>query len=203
MVIHLDDTFVKNRISMFPEFSGILKLFESSKKVLVFDNQTKKNQAALFKRITRLDAAEQLIAIFNLLAGLSKENTPQSLLGKNLGEHYAQNKQIKKVFDYINDNFHNRISTQDIASEIGLTTNSFCRMFKKLTGESFIGYLKDYRIHRAAILLEDTDDNTSKIMQECGFENPSYFAKVFVQIKNLQPVEYRKNFRKLNLQLST
>lgn len=71
-------------------------------------------------------------------------------------------------------------------------------MFKKLTGDSFIAYLKDYRIQRAAILLEDTDDNTSKIMQECGFENPSYFAKVFVQIKNLQPVEYRKNFRKLN-----
>lgn len=198
VVIHLNDNFVKNRISMFSEFSDILNLIESSKKVLVFDNQTKKSQASLFKKITQLDAADQLISLFNLLSKLSKENTYQSLLGKNLGEHYAQSKQIKKIFDYINENFHNQISTQDIANEIGFTTNSFCRMFKKLTGKSFITYLNDYRVHRATILLENTDNTISKIMYECGFENLSYFAKVFVKIKHVQPVEYRKNFRKLN-----
>lgn len=198
VVIHLNDNFVRNRIGMFPEFSGILKLFESSKKVLVFDNQTKKKYTAFFNRITRLETADQLISIFDLLSKLSNVNTSHSLLGKNLGEQYAQSKQIKKVFDYINENFHNQISTHDIANEVSLTTNSFCRMFKKLTGKSFITYLKEYRIHRATLLLEETDDAISKIMRECGFENPSYFAKVFVQIKNLQPVEYRKSFRKLN-----
>lgn len=198
IVIHLNQDFVTDRISMFPEFTGILKLIESSKKVLVFNNQSKKDHADLFDKITRLGKTEQLITIFGLLLSLSKVGTHQILLGRNLGEHYARSKQIKKVFDYINDNFQNQISTKDIAKEIGLTTNSFCRMFKNLTKKSFIAYLNNYRIHRATMLLEETDDNISKIMYECGFENPSYFAKVYTQIKNSQPAEYRKKYRRLN-----
>lgn len=192
VVIHLDENFVKNRIGVFPEFSGIVKLIENSKKVLVFDNEVKNNLSGLFQGLTRLATTEQLISIFDLLYKLSKVNNAKTLLGSNLGEHYAQSKQIKKVFEYINDNFHQQISTQDIADEVGLTTNSFCRMFKKLTGISFISYLKDYRIHRAAMLLEETEDSIAEVMYKCGFDNPSYFAKVFVQIKDIQPMEYRR-----------
>ncbi len=199
VVIHFDDEFVQNRIGAFPEFSSIHKLIESSKRILVFDCQTKKEVTPLFDRITKLNPTEQLISIFELLSKLSKVKTHQSLLGKDLGEHFAQSKQIKKVFDFINENFHSQISTRDIAAQVSLTTNSFCRMFKNLTGKSFITYLNDYRIHRATLLLEVTDASISQIMRECGFENPSYFARVFFQAKKLQPTEYRNNIRKSKL----
>lgn len=197
VVIHLDKSFISDRIGMFPEFSNILKLTERSKRVLVFDYRTKVKFSSFFDRITHLNEADQLISIFHLLSKLSKEKNPQSVLNKDFGEHYAQSKQITKVFNYLNENYQKQISSKDMANEVGLTTNSFCRIFKKLTGKPFITYLKEYRIHRAAVLLRETEDPVSDIMQECGFDNPSYFAKVFIEIKKLQPIQYRKRFRDL------
>lgn len=197
IVIHFNENFVDERIRLFPEFSGMFKLIKKSKQFLIFDEAAKQCQTPLFEEICKLDEAAQVIAIFDLILKLSRSQIDRSLIKESLGERYAQNKQVEKIFDFINENYQNQISTKDVAQYIGLTTNSFCRMFKKLTERSFIAYLKEYRIHRAVKLLEETGDNISTIMYQCGFENPSYFSKVFADLKKKKPIEYREHFRKI------
>lgn len=61
-----------------------------------------------------------------------------------------------------------------------------------MTGSSPIQYVKQVRIERAAELLETTNQKISEVGAECGFQEMSYFAKVFWEIKGCTPKEYRR-----------
>ena len=137
---------------------------------------------------------EQLATVFSLLCQLSTTSEYQLLLDKSINNKIIYNQKGEQIFDYINENYATSISTKDIAHHLNLTTNSFCKLFKKLTNKSFITYLNEYRIHRAVNLIENSDDNISEIAYQCGFENLSYFSKVFFRVKNMTPVDYRKNY---------
>ncbi len=195
IVIHFGDVFVEQRLKLFPEFRDLLPLIQKSKQFLIFDAELKEELTLLFKEIINMNPTMQLISLFNLLYELSKAVPQKKLIKKDVSKRYAQNKQVKKIFEFINKNYQHKISTKDIAMHVGLTTNSFCRMFKALTKKSFITYLNEYRINRAMKLLEETDDNISEIVYKCGYENLSYFSKTFSQLKGCKPIEYRKNYR--------
>lgn len=194
IVIHFDEVFVNKRINAFPELFPIASLMQKSRQALVFEHEEHQRHNALFENISELSSQDQLLSVLQLLSALSSTDAYQSLLDQAVSERYAHSKQAKAVFEFINNNFHQQISTKDIAAHVGLTPNSFCRVFKKLTGKPFISYLNEYRIHRAVKLLEETDNNISEIVFKCGFENPSYFSKVFYQIKKCSPIEYRKRY---------
>jgi len=199
IVIHFGDEFVEERLRLFPEFRDLLPLIHKSKQFLVFSTELKKKLTPQFEQIINLNPMMQLISIFNLLYELSKSTPQKSIIKEEVSERYAKNKQVTKIFKFINENYQHKISTKDIAIHVGLTTNSFCRMFKGLTQKSFISYLNEYRINRAMKLLEETDDNISEIVYQCGFENLSYFSKIFSQLKGHKPIEYRKNYRQQSI----
>ncbi len=195
VVIHFGNEFVEQRLRLFPEFRDLLPLIHKSKQFLVFNSEVKKELTPQFEQITNLNPMKQLISIFNLLYELSKSTSPKKIIKEEVSNRYAKNKQLDKIFKFLNQNYHHQISTRDMALHVGLTTNSFCRMFKALTQKSFISYLNEYRINRAMKLLEETDDNISEIAYQCGFENLSYFSKKFSKLKGKKPIEYRKNYR--------
>ncbi len=195
VVIHFGNEFVEQRLRLFPEFRDLLPLIHKSKQFLVFNSEVKKELTPQFEQITNLNPMKQLISIFNLLYELSKSTSPKKIIKEEVSNRYAKNKQLDKIFKFLNQNYHHQISTRDMALHVGLTTNSFCRMFKALTQKSFISYLNEYRINRAMKLLEETDDNISEIAYQCGFENLSYFSKKFSKLKGQKPIEYRKNYR--------
>ncbi len=195
IVIHFDDHFVQEKIRLFPEFASLLPLLYKAKQLLVFSPEMHEQQSVVFEQVHALSPPEQLIALFKLLHSLSRAPLPTGLIKETVSQRYARNKEVRKIFDFINVNYHRPISTQDLASHIGLTTNSFCRMFKRLTGKPLITYLNEFRIHQATKLLEETDDTVSEIMYQCGFDNPSYFARRFTAIRGLSPASYRKKYR--------
>lgn len=163
---------------------------------MVFDQELKTRLLPLFEKLPNLNKTQQLISILDLLDQLSYSKTTKQLIKGNVSEQYSQSNQIKKIFDFINNNYSKKISTKDIATYVGLTTNSFCKLFKKLTQKTFINYLKEYRINRAIILLESTNNNISQIAYQCGFEHLSYFSKVFQEIKGMKPIDCKKKIQK-------
>lgn len=195
IVIHFDREFVEKRIKRIPEFSTLISFIQKSEQVILYNPEFKEKQTAIFESIVNLSPIEQLASIFNLLCKFSTSLDYQFLLAKPLKNLYSNNKQSKIIFDFINENYSNHISTKDVAQHLNMTTNSFCKLFKKLTNKSFITYLNEYRIHRAVKLIEDKEHNISEIAFQCGFENLSYFSKVFSQVKNTSPNNYKKNYR--------
>ncbi|KAF1298478.1 AraC family transcriptional regulator [Enterococcus sp. JM4C] len=99
----------------------------------------------------------------------------------------------KKVLLYLEENYKNHISLEDISNHIGFSREHFCRFFKQNFQLSFFTYLNSMRVKKAEYLLINTQLKIIDIALESGFENSNYFTTVFKKETGLTPTAYRKN----------
>jgi AraC-like DNA-binding protein len=99
---------------------------------------------------------------------------------------------IKKALNYIQDNFSKKIYTEDLAKEVNMNPQYFCRFFKATIGKTPVEFINQYRIEQAAKLINIEDKKISDIYLEVGFDNFSYFIKKFKQYKKCTPRKYKE-----------
>lgn len=93
----------------------------------------------------------------------------------------------KKILQYISENYDKRIYIDDLADIAGMSKYHFCRFFKKYTGMTPVRYLNYIRIDEASKLLLTGSYSITEIAMLTGFDNLSYFAKTFKQLKGVAP----------------
>lgn len=98
---------------------------------------------------------------------------------------------LKTVLAHIEFHFAEKIKLGDIAALVNMSEGHFCRYFKQMTNKRPVQYINDYRVNKAAALLQTTDRSVMDIALEVGFENLSYFIKVFGTMKQCTPSQYR------------
>lgn len=98
---------------------------------------------------------------------------------------------LKKAIEYINENLSEDIGLVDIADELGMSQYYFCRLFRKSTGITPHAYMIQQRIEKAKQLLKQSKLTINEISIECGFANPSHFAKHFRKHTGLSPKQFR------------
>lgn len=99
---------------------------------------------------------------------------------------------LKKVLLHIQANYQRPIRVEELAGLLPMSAGQFCRFFKSLTRKTPVEYINAYRIRQAADLLRQTDRKISDIAYDVGFENLSYFIKVFHRFMHTAPSDYRK-----------
>ena len=100
---------------------------------------------------------------------------------------------MKLILKYVENNYMEKITIEDIANEVGLSQSHFMKYFKQYTGQSFVNYLNDYRLSRAGGFLRTTGDTVTEIAGRCGFDNLSYFNRLFRRKYGMTPKEYRES----------
>ena len=113
------------------------------------------------------------------------------IFGRNTDENKTEFVIMKKMVDFIRKNYGNKIKLQQIyeAGNVGKTKcNEIFAAYYNLTP---IEYLRNYRIEKGAYLLEITDMSVTEIAYEVGFNDASYFSKVFRQQIGCNPQSYR------------
>lgn len=103
----------------------------------------------------------------------------------------VRNDQIEAVLNLIRKNFEQELTLELMSETAGLSPKYFCRLFKEVTGHTPIEYLNWYRINRACSLLRETKDKLQDVAYNCGFNDFSYFIKIFRRYKNMTPFKYR------------
>lgn len=98
----------------------------------------------------------------------------------------------KKVTGFVEDNFTDNITSTHAAEKLGYDKSYFCRIFRKNFGKSFGEYLNFRRINFATELLRG-GSSVSEAAFACGFNNLSYFTKVFKKYNNIQPSKIEKD----------
>ena len=84
--------------------------------------------------------------------------------------------------------------SRDQAAEIAcLSPSHFSRVIKQTFGETFTDLLAKFRIEKSKEYLLTTDKNLTQIAYDCGFNDQSYFTKVFQKYTSLTPGEYRRS----------
>ncbi|MBN2442413.1 MAG: helix-turn-helix transcriptional regulator [Spirochaetales bacterium] len=100
---------------------------------------------------------------------------------------------LKNTIVYIQNNYSNKISVAKMADKCNMSAYYFCRFFKKVIGMSPFDYLNNYRIQEAARLLKETDSSITLIAYNVGFNDSSYFSKIFHKYKKCTPSEFRNS----------
>ena len=98
---------------------------------------------------------------------------------------------IKKAILYISKHFAEPITLEDVANLVHLNPAYFSTIFKQSTSSSFKEYLNMVRVEESKRLLSNTDYSLIDIAIATGFENQSYFSKVFKKYTGLTPKQYR------------
>lgn len=118
-----------------------------------------------------------------------------SILMNDIESHKTishEEKRIKTMLEYIHNNFYRSISLNDIAESVYISKSECCRSFKKYLKMTPFEYLMQYRVIKAAEIIQNTGKPLSEIAHLVGFNDTSYFTKTFKRFINLSPRDYRK-----------
>lgn len=99
---------------------------------------------------------------------------------------------IKTILSYVQTYYATPISIEEIANECFYSKSHFMKFFKEAMGVSFVQYLNDYRLNIAAKMLKETTGSILEIAGSTGFDNLSYFNRVFKRKYGVSPSQYRK-----------
>jgi len=99
---------------------------------------------------------------------------------------------LRKAERYIWKHYTRKLSLKEIANASGLSAPYFSTVFKEEMGENLSNYLNRLRIEKAAAMLVTTNMPISEIARICGFEDQSWFSKIFKNNTNLTPGKYRE-----------
>lgn len=107
------------------------------------------------------------------------------------GRELRDAERIKQMVDFIRSHRAEPITTEQIAASAAISVSECLRCFRRMMDLTPKEYLRQHRIRHAAYLLEQTGQSITAIGAECGFEDMSYFARVFREEKGCTPTEYR------------
>lgn len=149
--------------------------------------------------------------LFQLLDLTSNKNINSELLSSNLlntlvtqaltldrvnikNTRNISSEKINQIKQYIDKNFQQKLSLDNIAKEFYISKYYMSREFKKNYGATINNYIINKKITLAKQLLRFTDKPIGEIGQLCGIVDNSYFNKVFQKNENMSPSEYRKKW---------
>jgi AraC-like DNA-binding protein len=102
---------------------------------------------------------------------------------------------VERICAYINKNYKNDVTIDEISREVSLNKNYMIRMFRERMGKTPIGYLIETRLFYSSNMLASTTLPVADIALECGFNSSAYFTKVFKEHYRMTPLEFRKKYR--------
>ncbi len=197
LTLSISETLANSDIFQIKELESIRNLFSQALSGIVFKGDGVKLIEQQILQLAELKGCDSFIALIKLLKSLTEieEQETLSLTSELPVSYYKDLDQIKTVYDYVLRNIQDTITLGTAAGLLNMAPGSFCRFFKKRTGQSFMQYVKDIRISTASRLLADTEMSIAQISIESGYNNLANFNFYFKRIMKMTPSEYRKNFR--------
>lgn len=154
----------------------------------------------VLKRIERIRLLKEMhpvseeLQIQIALMEIWKEIFEHVRIGENsYTENGRDTERIRRIMEYIQKHYGEKITLEDLAEEIHLCKSESCRLFKRYMNESMFDYLLNYRVERSLELLRQSSMDVTQIAGQVGFVNPGYYSRIFKRKMGCTPLEYRKS----------
>lgn len=177
--------FLDQTSPFFPAFRSLLSADSAG-----FSQKTMRHSSPGEQILTDNDIAQlQIKAGILQLIGILME---AGLMRQSPGPESQKITAIKTVLSYITEHYQEKLYVQDLASQINMNEQYFCRFFKRSIGKTPIDYINDYRLNKVIRLLETGDAPVTEVCLECGFNNMGNFQRLFKRKTGTTPLQYRK-----------
>jgi len=149
------------------------------------DNSFLETTNRLFKKIEESASFEEISETLKTIT----ERMSRMIFSFHGVRHFSA---LRKAERYIWENYTRKLSLKEIAAASGLSAPYFSTVFKDEMGENLSNYLNRLRVEKAATMLTTTDISISEIAVSCGFEDQSWFSKIFRNNTGYTPGKYRE-----------
>lgn len=112
------------------------------------------------------------------------------------GQKEHEDEPIKKAQEFIEKNFQERITVDQLADMLALGRRNLERRFKRATSNTVVEYIQRVKIEAAKASLEKSRYNVSEVMYNVGYSDPKAFRVTFKKLTGLSPVQYRNKFKR-------
>lgn len=186
-----DEKFLKRN-----QMSHIRTLLERSAKGIQFSTETAKAFEPRFEILTSKSGFDSVIELMSILHDLALTRNMRTLSNTSFSnEQFTYNsRRIEKAFEFMQSHYDKDIALADVAKIVNMPEVSFSRFIKKRTGRTFIDSLNEIRLGHASRLLIDTTQTVAEVSFNCGFNNLSYFNRIFKRKNGCTPTEFRENY---------
>lgn len=187
-------------IFLIPEFGLISDLLNQSQRGLTFSMETIHRVHVLLLAMTTSDGPNKIINLLQVLKILSESKDTKTLTSNEftLPTSFSNKTRLKKIINYISDNFTEQISLEELAREASMTPSSLCRFFKNRTNKTIFQFINEFRIGKACQMLISGTMSIKEICFKSGFNSLTSFNRIFKEYKRITPKEYNLKYRVLN-----
>jgi transcriptional regulator GlxA family with amidase domain len=112
------------------------------------------------------------------------------------GQKDHQDEVVKNAQEYIENNFHNKISVDQLSDKFSIVRRTFERRFKKSTHNTVVEYIQRVKIEAAKKSFESSRKTIYEVMYDVGYTDIKAFRDVFKKITGMPPVDYRNKYNK-------
>ncbi|UPL49252.1 GlxA family transcriptional regulator [Hymenobacter sublimis] len=124
------------------------------------------------------------------------ERVSQSAFVVFNGQKAHEDEPIKRAQTYIEENYREKITVDQLASMLALGRRNLERRFKKATSNSVVEYIQRVKIEVAKSSLESTRENVNEVMYNVGYTDPKAFRLTFKRVTGLSPKQYRSKYHR-------
>ena len=111
------------------------------------------------------------------------------------GQKLHQDVTVLQIQHWLEEHYADKFRFEDVAREHGMSIRNFMRRFQSATGDKPLHYLQRLRIETAKSLLSSTRKSIKTVSYEIGYDDASFFARLFRQHTGLSPNHYRRQFQ--------
>jgi AraC-like DNA-binding protein len=159
---------------------ALQKLFYEMQKTVLIKNPV--NILKLKIMLTQL-----ILGIFSHTDNETEENRKSEIVRTKTREL------VDKAIVYLQENYNNDICLEDMARLVNIHPRYFCTLFRQITGQTMVGFLKSIRLEKAKRLLLYTSLPVTEIALDVGFNNSQYFSRVFKSQEGISPGGFRRS----------
>jgi transcriptional regulator GlxA family with amidase domain len=112
------------------------------------------------------------------------------------GQKIHEDETVRKAQDFIEQNYQERITVEQLTSMLAISRRSFERRFKKATSNTVVEYMQIVKMEAAKKGLEAGNKQVNELMYEVGYSDTKAFRSIFKRTTGLSPIEYRNKYNK-------
>lgn len=196
LVVQFGEHFWGESFLALPELGAVRDLLLRARRGIRISGPARRQVSQAMEDLAGAGGLDRILGLLRILQLIAAGEHPY-LSGPGFSQVFnaADTRRIAAIYAFTLARFAGKIMLEEVAAQVHMTPNAFCRYFKKHTRKTFTQFLTEIRIGHACKLLMEDGGSVAQVCLESGFQNFSNFNRYFKSITGLTPSQYTRLHR--------